>query len=137
MRKSQPPSKKRRTKPVAKKRAEDFAGGSAFLCKLDGFHPANGLSVSEAERLALLLEEAGEVVQAIGKVLRHGYESWNPNDPRRTSNRESLERELGDMAAAIQLMTGRRDLNAAFIKQCQVDKLKKVGQYLHHQPSEG
>jgi len=38
----------------------------------------NGLSPAEAERLALLAEECGEVVQAVCKVLRHGYESTNP-----------------------------------------------------------
>ena len=34
--------------------------------------PFNGLTPAEAERLALLMEECGEVVQIIGKVLRHG-----------------------------------------------------------------
>jgi hypothetical protein len=38
----------------------------------------NGLTPAEAERLALLAEECGEVIQAIGKVLRHGYESRHP-----------------------------------------------------------
>lgn len=103
------------------------------MSAIDQFHPFNELDVGEAERLALLLEEAGEVVQAIGKVLRHGYENYNPDDPARTTNRESLERELGDMAAAIQMMTERRDLNSAFIRHCQRKKLDKVGKYLHHQ----
>jgi NTP pyrophosphatase (non-canonical NTP hydrolase) len=98
---------------------------------MDEFHPFNDLSVGEAERLALLLEEAGEVVQAVGKILRHGYESYHPDGG--PSNRESLERELGDMAAAIQMMTERRDLNTAFIKQCQREKMVKVAKYLHHQ----
>ena len=35
----------------------------------------NKLSAAEAERLALLLEELGEAQQAIGKILRHGYEN--------------------------------------------------------------
>lgn len=98
---------------------------------IDEFHPFNELSVAEAERLALLLEEAGEVVQAVGKILRHGYESYHPDGG--PSNRESLERELGDMAAAIEMMTRERDLNTPFIKQCQRDKLVKVQKYLHHQ----
>ena len=97
-------------------------------------HPFNELYEGEAERLALLLEEAGEVVQAVGKILRHGYESTHPDGG--PTNRESLERELGDMAAAIQMMTERRDVNAAFIRQCQREKLTKVAQYLHHQDSD-
>lgn len=98
---------------------------------IEQFHPFNELDVGEAERLALLLEEAGEVVQAVGKILRHGYESTHPDGG--PTNREGLERELGDMAAAISLMTDRRDLNTAFIRQCQRDKLAKVAKYLHHQ----
>ena len=93
----------------------------------------NDLTPAETERLSLLAEEAGEVVQAIGKILRHGYESFNPNDPSKIVNRQTLERELGDMAAAIHLMTTSRDLNGVYIKQCQREKLEKVAQYLHHQ----
>jgi hypothetical protein len=37
----------------------------------------NQLTDAEAERLALLAEECGEVVQVIGKILRHGYESYD------------------------------------------------------------
>lgn len=35
----------------------------------------NQLKPSEAERLACLIEECGEVIQAAGKILRHGYKS--------------------------------------------------------------
>lgn len=40
--------------------------------------PFNRLTPAEAERLALLAEECGEAIQAIGKILRHGYESNHP-----------------------------------------------------------
>lgn len=91
----------------------------------------NGLTPAEAERLALLLEEAGEVAQAIGKILRHGYESTHPDGG--PTNRETLERELGDMKAAISLMLERRDLNRAFIEAHGEKKRERVRQYLHHQ----
>lgn len=32
----------------------------------------NNLTPGEAERLAMLAEECGEVIQAVGKILRHG-----------------------------------------------------------------
>ena len=32
----------------------------------------NNLTPGEAERLAILAEECGEVIQIIGKILRHG-----------------------------------------------------------------
>ncbi len=47
----------------------------------------NGLTDAQAERLALLLEELGEAQQAIGKILRHGYESMSPFDETKTTNR--------------------------------------------------
>jgi hypothetical protein len=51
----------------------------------------NRLTPAEAERLALLLEELGEAQQIIGKILRHGYESYHPDDPE-TTNRTLLAR---------------------------------------------
>ena len=58
----------------------------------------NQLTPAEAERLAMLAEECGEVIQVIGKILRHGYDSYHPNDPA-TTNRQLLGRELTDLLA--------------------------------------
>ena len=58
----------------------------------------NKLTPAEAERLAMLAEECGEVIQVIGKILRHGYESHHPADPSVT-NRALLGRELTDLLA--------------------------------------
>ena len=33
----------------------------------------NKLTPAQAERLAILIEECGEVIQAATKILRHGY----------------------------------------------------------------
>ena len=56
----------------------------------------NKLTPAEAERLAMLAEECGEVIQVIGKILRHGYDSFHPADPSVT-NRDLLGRELTDL----------------------------------------
>ena len=66
------------------------------------FH--NGLSDAETERLALLGEECAEIGKAIGKILRHGYPSRNPDAANAATNREDLEREIGDLLWAIDLM---------------------------------
>lgn len=58
----------------------------------------NKLSPAQAERLAMLAEECGEVIQVIGKILRHGYDSYHPADPTVT-NRVLLGRELTDLYA--------------------------------------
>ena len=91
----------------------------------------NGLTEAEAERLALLLEEMGEAQQAIGKILRHGYESTHPDGG--PTNRESLERELGDVQAAINMLIDARDLRQMEIDAARLRKRKRVQQYLHHQ----
>ena len=52
----------------------------------------NGLTPAEAERLAMLAEECGEVIQMVGKILRHGYDSYHPADPN-TTNKQLLGRD--------------------------------------------
>lgn len=63
--------------------------------------PFNRLTNAEAERLAMLAEECGEVIQVIGKILRHGYTSCNPNDPNMTTNWALLKGELNDISAIV------------------------------------
>lgn len=64
----------------------------------------NGLSPAQAERLAILMEECGEVVQIIGKILRHGYDSCSPFGASQETNRQALVRELFDIKAAAMLI---------------------------------
>lgn len=91
----------------------------------------NKLSEEEAERLALLMEECGEVVQVIGKILRHGYESHHPDSDQ--INRSLLHDELGDMKHAIDRMIDNGDLIRSMIEECAEAKAERVGEYLHHQ----
>lgn len=91
----------------------------------------NGLSPAEAERLAMLMEEAAEVVQVVGKILRHGYDSWHPDD-RTMTNRMLLEKELADFMAVREAMLKARDLiapNATLVTAAWQKKLR----YAHHQ----
>lgn len=96
--------------------------------------PFNGLSHEQIERLALLSEELGEAQQAIGKILRHGYECHNPFDVTKTTNRAALEKEMGDVLLAMDLLTRSRELDCFAIDQRREDKRLKVQPYLHHQP---
>jgi NTP pyrophosphatase (non-canonical NTP hydrolase) len=95
--------------------------------------PFNELTPAEAERLALLAEEMGEALQAIGKVLRHGYESYHPDHPEGPSNRHALTREIGDVYAAVCLMCDRGDLKHAEVAEGCERKKVAVQQYLHEQ----
>ncbi len=64
----------------------------------------NQLTPAQAERLAILMEECGEVVQIIGKILRHGYDSCSPFGASQETNRQALVRELFDIKAAAMLI---------------------------------
>ena len=92
----------------------------------------NSLTPAEAERLALLLEEMGEAQQIIGKILRHGYESYHP-DNQYVTNRQLLEKELGDVMAAADMMASAEDIDLVRVARARTEKATKVKRYLHHQ----
>jgi NTP pyrophosphatase (non-canonical NTP hydrolase) len=92
----------------------------------------NKLTPEEDERLAILLEECGEVLQIIGKIKRHGYESYNPFDSTKISNRRLLEKELGDVTHAMQLLSYHSDINMSTVKRRSIDKQTSALPYLHH-----
>jgi NTP pyrophosphatase (non-canonical NTP hydrolase) len=93
----------------------------------------NELSPAEAERLALLAEECGEVVQIIGKVLRHGYDSRHPSAMDGPDNRAMLIKELGDLRAAILLMVGEGDIDEIQMIVAAHEKRAKLWEWTHHQ----
>lgn len=93
----------------------------------------NGLTAAEAERLAILAEEMGEAQQAIGKILRHGYESFNPDVLGSDSNRGNLERELGDVMFSITMVCDAEDVSHIAVMERAQQKSKKIIPYLHHQ----
>ena len=90
----------------------------------------NDLTPAEAERLAMLAEEAAEVIQVVGKILRHGYASYHPNKPSLT-NRVLLMNELADLNAVQLLMEGSGDVfrTGDEIEHAMTRKLT----YTHHQ----
>lgn len=91
----------------------------------------NKLTPAQTERLALLAEECGEVVQIIGKILRHGYHSCHPNNLN-CPNSDLLHKELGDVQAAISIMEEKGDLNYILLSEFKSGKLEGVKQWLHH-----
>jgi NTP pyrophosphatase (non-canonical NTP hydrolase) len=91
----------------------------------------NKLTPAEAERLAILGEECGEVVQAIGKILRHGYESRHPDGG--LTNREQLELELGDVLCLGRIMGVAGDISMQAVETRCAVKPAKLVRYTHHQ----
>ncbi len=90
----------------------------------------NKLTPAETERLTLLVEEASEVIQVVGKIFRHGFESYHPDTFE--TNRKALERELGDLKFAVDFLCKNRDIDMNYIEiYCDIKK-HKVNKYLHH-----
>jgi NTP pyrophosphatase (non-canonical NTP hydrolase) len=93
---------------------------------------SNNLTPAQVELLAILAEECAEVVQSVCKVLRHGYESTN-NGKLPCTNREDLEREMGDLRAAMILLCESGDADKATVHHY-ADRKLKAPRYTHHQP---
>ena len=89
------------------------------------------LSLSRLERLAVLLEELGEAQQAIGKIMRHGYEGQHPSGG--PNNAALLEMELGDVLAAIDMLVEAGDLDWDQIEDARKTKPARRAPYLHYQ----
>lgn len=95
----------------------------------------NKLTDAEAERLAILAEECAEVIQIIGKISRHGYESFHPADACKIDNRRLLEHELGDVLGMITAMAQKGDVRPDRIDMNADQRVLKFrkGTFLHHQ----
>lgn len=93
----------------------------------------NALTEAEQERLSILIEECGEVIQAGCKILRHGYNSNNKGLNPET-NREALARELGDLLHAVDRVVDADDLDGPAIQERRRSKPSHIAKYLHHQP---
>ena len=88
------------------------------------------MSPAELERLAVLVEELGEAAQAVGKVLRFGYE--NRYDAGQT-NREQLTLELGHVKAAAEVLENAGDVDKLELHDHATRKHVKLRTFFKHQ----
>jgi hypothetical protein len=98
--------------------------------QLEGDIHANGLDADEQERLVCLMEECAEVIHAAGKTLRHGYDSRHPET--QESNREAIQRELGQLQFTIDQMLRHKDIYMHELDVAHHEKAESVAQYLHY-----
>lgn len=94
------------------------------------------LTEAEIERLGLLAEECAEVIQVIGKILRHGFDSSSPvkHPLGQDTNRVILQRELEDVELAKELMLFAGDYNGLDWERSKYShaKRQRLNTYLHH-----
>lgn len=92
----------------------------------------NQLTPKQTELLGGTSEECGEVVQVIGKILRHGLDSAKPTDPLSVSNRKNLTAELADIAAMTDLLIENGVIDATEWNALKAKKRSRFMQYAHH-----
>lgn len=94
----------------------------------------SNLRPDEIERLGLLAEEAAEVIQVVGKILRHGWDSTKPSAPEGPTNRQNLVTELIDLSTIIGMCESCGDFNiSSVIAEGTTAKIEKLKRYTHHQ----
>jgi NTP pyrophosphatase (non-canonical NTP hydrolase) len=64
------------------------------------------MPITELQKLGYLVEECGEVMAAVGKTIRWGLDSSNPELPEqeRETNKDWIIRELSDLKDAIKIV---------------------------------
>lgn len=92
--------------------------------------PFNRVTPKEAELLACLAEECGEVIQAVTKILRHGRNSVHPVSE--INNTDHLQTEIGDLCGILSLMVEVHLLQRIPIERAAEAKMLNVMYYLHH-----
>lgn len=95
----------------------------------------NHLTLAQDELLSLLAEECAEVIQIVMKIQRHGLYSCHPDAPK-SSNKELLEKELGDVESAKELLRRIHVVNLEEVQEHKQWKLNNVGRWLHHYVTE-
>lgn len=80
--------------------------------------------MKEKESLAILMEEAAEIIQAISKIFRFGLKTeWKGE-----TNQEHLEEELGDLLCMVEILESQGVIskeNLEIAKLKKYEKLKK------------
>ena len=92
---------------------------------------------AQRELLAILSEESGETIQVVGKILRHGYNAYNPllKDELVMMNRSLLHKEAGHIVSALALLVASGDLSLSLMRKSAILKLDNIDQWLRFQAS--
>jgi len=79
------------------------------------------------EIFCIAQEECAEVTQAISKVFRFGFDNHKPGHGK--SNKESLEEEVGDLLAMIDILVEKCIISDSAINDARKAKRNKLKQW--------
>jgi len=89
----------------------------------------NGVDLAEMEQLHILSTRAAKVVQTVGKILRHGYDSFHPDRPEQ-NNRQLLTLDLFDFWIAVHFLP---DDFFEDVPDAHEEIMARKMRYTHHQ----
>ena len=81
----------------------------------------------EHEIMSITQEECSEVIQAISKINRFGFDGCHPE--KTYNNREHLEEEVGDVLAMIDLLLENEIVSWANVNKARRAKFDKLRQW--------
>lgn len=76
------------------------------------------------EALRIMQEESAEVIQAISKIFRFGYNGKHPDSSQ--TNLEHLEEELGDLVCMLEILTDTKIISSQNVKKYADAKKQKL-----------
>lgn len=85
-------------------------------------------TADENEILNILNEECSEVIQAVSKVFRFGWESCDPRKPN-YSNRAHLTEEIGDLLCMVKILTDKGIINEESVTRAMWEKMNKLKRF--------
>ena len=74
--------------------------------------------------MSILQEESAEIIQAVSKIFRFGYESKHPDKDQ--TNREHLAEEVGDALAMIELLIKNKIVDWQDVEIAKDKKFEKL-----------
>lgn len=84
----------------------------------------NLISDKQREVLLIAQEECAEIVQAVSKCFRFGFDSRWPIDG--SNNRENLTEEVGDFVAMVRLMVDYEIIDMSELEKAAERKMTKL-----------
>jgi len=93
------------------------------------------LTPAQIELLALLSEQFGGAVQAVGEVLRHGYDKSDPAKSNGATSGSRLETALGNVRATMIMLCESENVSKERIHFMADYKSQQVKKHLRYQKS--
>lgn len=82
------------------------------------------MNKEQKEIFCITQEECAEVTQAISKIFRFGFDSRHPATNK--TNKESLEEEIGDLLAMIEILIRRAVISDSNVNAARLQKMEKL-----------